>query len=164
MCRECFWSFLRWLGGGGGGDGVNITRGRGKPGCRGPIFMDKQLSLKIIIIIHVCITGTFMHIHENLENWPSAKIRKFYNFNILSLSLSHLGGEGLSMTTIIVIAVCVGVILLFILVLVVSIVIIRVCTKSDSKSSLEDIVENPPADLKSSTLTKELTDGKQSPH
>ena len=47
-------------------------------------------------------------------------------------------------------------------VLVIIIIIIYACTKSDSKSSLD--VENPPADLKSSTLTKESADGKQSSH
>ena len=67
------------------------------------------------------------------------------------------------MTTIIIIAACVGVVALSIILLVIiGIIIVCVCTKTNSKSSLA--VENPPADLKSSTLTKESTDGKQSSH
>ena len=64
--------------------------------------------------------------------------------------------------TIIIIAGCVGLIVLIIIVVVITILLYCVCTKSDSKPSLD--VETPPADLKSSTLIKESTDGKQSSH
>ena len=67
------------------------------------------------------------------------------------------------MTTIIIIAACIGVgALSIILLVIIGIIIFCVCTKSNSKSSLD--VETPPADLKSSTLTKESTDGKQFSH